>query len=130
MCVWGEQHNPSVIFFSISHRRVPPASAPQANAAAAFRRAVLQIDGGSPPVKQRERSKQTKAADAKSLQRFITGLSRPRGGPAGEEHPPPGTHPTPVPAPPPSGDLSAAYPIIFPQLPCFPLPRLPSKGSP
>lgn len=59
----GEQHEPSTTFFSISHHRVPPAPAPQANAAAAFQRAVLQIYGGPPPpppVKQHERSKQIK----------------------------------------------------------------------
>lgn len=74
----------------------------------------------------------------KSLQRFITGLSRPHGGLVGEKHPPPPpayTPPWPQPLhrAEPRGDLSAACPHNLPDCHVFGCRislRLPSKCSP
>lgn len=73
----GGNREPAAIFFPITYHKGP---------CRCFLTGVL-ADGWWPPGKTAWEKRANRAADARRPQRSITGLSRPGGAPAGDEHP-------------------------------------------
>lgn len=73
----GGNHEPAAIFFPVTYQKGPRRCFPTG----------VLADGWWPPGKTAWEKRANRAADARRPQRSITGLSRPGGAPAGDEHP-------------------------------------------